>query len=533
MNKQAMLAVVCVVLASVVPGMAADGGRLNILFVFGDDWGRVAGAYAGLDGRATLSDVVKTPNIDRVAREGMLFKRAFVNAPSCTPCRSALLSGQYFFRTGMGSILRGAKWDASIPTFPLLLRDSGYHIGKSYKVWSPGTPEDAPFGGQKYAYEKAGRAFNQYSQNATARVKAGKSVDEAKAELLAEVRGNFDAFLAARPKDQPFLFWFGPTNTHRAWTKGSGKKLWGIDPAALTGKLPKFMPDVAEVREDFADYLGEVQALDGAIGVLLARLEELGELERTVIVLSGDHGPPGFPGGKCNLNDFGSSVPLLVRWPGGKGGRVIDDFVDMQDMAPTFLEIGGVKAPEVMTAKSLVKVLAAEGSGQIDPERTWAVNGRERHVDTAREGNLPYPHRALHTKEFLYIRNFAPERWPMGSPGLVGSGKGPSAKALENTTRAAFADMDAGPTKAWLISKREDPEWKSFYDYAFGKRPGEELYDLAKDPDETHNLAQEPEFAAVKARLSAQLLKVLTDAKDPRVINGGTAFDMAPFTDKE
>jgi hypothetical protein len=123
--------------------------RPNILFLFADDWGRYAGCYAGLDGRPTISDVAKTPNIDRIAREGVIFRNAFVAAPSCTPCRSSLLSGQYFFRTGGGAILQGATWNPKIPAYPLMLRDAGYHIGKAYKVWSPGTPVDAPYGGQK------------------------------------------------------------------------------------------------------------------------------------------------------------------------------------------------------------------------------------------------------------------------------------------------------------------------------------------------------------------------------------------------
>jgi arylsulfatase A-like enzyme len=127
---------------------AADASRPNILFVFADDWGRYASCYAGVDGRPSINDVIKTPNIDRVAREGVIFRNAFVNAPSCTPCRSALLSGQYFFRTGRGAILQGATWDTTIPSFPLLMHDEGYHIGKTSKVWSPGSPADAPFGGQ-------------------------------------------------------------------------------------------------------------------------------------------------------------------------------------------------------------------------------------------------------------------------------------------------------------------------------------------------------------------------------------------------
>ncbi len=131
----------------------SGGKRPNIVFLFADDWGRYASLYATIDGRPSMNDVVRTPNVDRVAREGVLFRRAFANAPSCTPSRSSLLSGRYFFRTGRGAILQGAVWDETIPTWPLLLRSAGYFIGKAFKVWSPGTPVDAPFGGQKFAYE--------------------------------------------------------------------------------------------------------------------------------------------------------------------------------------------------------------------------------------------------------------------------------------------------------------------------------------------------------------------------------------------
>src|SRR5262245_11265295 len=254
--------VLSVAFASSLAGLAAADSaapRWNILFLFADDWGRYASAYAGLDGRPTLNDVIKTPNVDRVAREGTLFRNAFVNAPSCTPCRSSLMSGRYFFNTGRGAILRGAIWDETIPSFPLLLRDAGYHIGKSYKVWSPGTPVDAPFGRQQYAYEKAGRAPNNFSEESYERMERGMSVAAAREEILAQVRGNFDQFLADRKPGQPWLYFFGTTTTHRKWIKGSGKKLWGIEPDSLKGKMPAFLPDVPEVREDVADYLGEPQ----------------------------------------------------------------------------------------------------------------------------------------------------------------------------------------------------------------------------------------------------------------------------------
>lgn len=509
---------------------AADE-RPNILFCFADDWGRYASAYAAVDSGPSPNQVVKTPNIDRVAHDGVLFRHAFVCAPSCTPCRSALLSGQYFYRTGRGAILLGAQWNPTIPTFPLLLRDAGYHIGKSYKVWSPGTPADAPYGGQQYAYEKAGRAFNDFSENATKMVQAGESFAAARDKMLGEVRDNFSAFLADRPAGKPFCFWFGPTNVHRAWVKGSGKALWGIDPASLEGKLPPFLPEVPEVREDFADYLGEIQAFDAAVGVLLARLAETGELQRTLVVISGDHGAPGFTNGKCNLYDFGVGVSLAASGPGIPAGRVLDDFVNLMDLAPTFLEFGGVTPPEVMTGHSLAGVLRSKESGLVDRTRTFVITGRERHVADAREGNLPYPQRALRTQDFLYIRNFAPDRWPMGSPKAVSDTSAPGGDELARNTMVAFTDMDASPTKSWLVAHRQDPQWQSFYDRAFAKRPAEELYDLHKDPQQMTNVADDPSYARMKQLLADGLLKELRETGDPRVTGDGGTFDRSPYSD--
>lgn len=528
MNRHALSLFLCAAAAS--GAWAQNGKRLNILFCFADDWARYAGCYAGIDGRPSPSQIVKTPVIDRVAREGVLFRNAFVTAPSCTPCRSSLLSGQYFFRTGLGAILQGAQWNPAIPSYPLILRDSSYHIGETYKVWSPGTPVDAPYGAGKYAYEKAGGLFNNFSENATAMVKEGMTFEAAKAKILDQVRGNFAAFLADRNPGQPFCYWFGPTLTHRKWEKGSGKALWGIEPDAFKGKLPKFMPDVPEVREDFADYLGEIQAWDAGVGVLIRMVEEAGELENTLVVLSGDHGMPGVPGGKCNLFDFGVGVALLARVPGVKGGRIVDDFANLMDLAPTFLEAGGLKPPDVMTGRSLWPILRSGKSGQVDPSRTYVVTGRERHVAAAREDNLPYPHRAIRTKDFLYVRNFAPDRWPMGSPKAAAEAALPPAAQLENDTFLAFADMDASPVKAWLICQRDRAEWRWHYDYAFGKRPGEQLFDLRSDPDQTRNVADDPAYASAKQELAARLLKVLTDAGDPRVTGDGATFDKPPYS---
>lgn len=509
---------------------ASAADRPNILFCFADDWGRYASAYAALETRPSANQVVRTPHIDRIAREGTLFRNAFVCAPSCTPCRSSLLSGRYFFNCGRGAILVGAQWDPAIPSFPLLLKDHGYHIGETWKVWSPGTPNDAPFGAGKYAYER-GNLPNNFSENVTKMTGEGISLEAAREKVYEQVRASFREFLSARKGQEPWLYWCGPTTVHRTWVKGSGKALWGIDPEQLHGKLPKFLPDVPEVREDFADYLGEAQAFDAYVGLLVEMLEKAGELENTVIVVSGDHGAPGFPGGKCNLYDFGTGVALAVRYPGQKPGRVVDDFVNLMDLAPTFLEIGGSPLPAGMSGRSLKGVLTSDKSGQVDPERTWVVTGRERHVEDARAGYVPYPQRALRTKDLLYIRNFAPDRWPMGDPGAVADEKAPPQEELEQNTRIAFADMDAAPTKAWLVAHRHDPEWKWHYSYAFGKRPAEELYDCRTDPDQIKNLADDPAYAKQKAELSGKLMEVLKTAQDPRVTGDGQTFERPPFTD--
>lgn len=507
--------------------LTAAKPRPNILFAFADDWGRYAGAYAEIDNSPSINDVADTPAFDRVAKEGVLFRHAFVNAPSCTPCRSALLSGQYFFRTGRGAILQGAVWDANIPTFPLLLRDAGYHIGHTYKVWSPGTPKDAPFGGKDFAYVRRGGKFNGFSQNATRMVQDGKTIAEAKRLLLDEVAGNFADFLEARPDDTPFCYWFGPTNVHRKWVAGSGKNLWGIDPDRLKGKLPSFLPDVPVVRQDVADYLGEVKAFDMALQHLLDRLESMGELDNTIVVVSGDHGAPGFPRGKCNLYDFGVAVPLAIRFPRSiPGGRVLDDFVNLMDLAPTFLEIGGVAPPAVMTGRSLLPILESETAGQVDPTRDFVITGRERHVARAREDFLPYPHRAIRTKDYLYIANFKPDRWPMGTPQYSGDDY-PTEQKLTNDTFVAFADLDASPTKAWMV--RHQSEAPDTFALGFGKRPAEELYVLANDRDQVHNVADDPTLSDVKARLRNRLLAQLRRHGDPRVMGDGETFERPPF----
>jgi arylsulfatase A-like enzyme len=523
-----MIRSILTVLSLGLASQSALADRPNIVMAFADDWGKHASAYARLD-PGGINDHVATPNFDAVAAEGVLFTQAFVSAPSCTPCRSSLLSGQHFWMCGRSSILQGAIWDGSNPAYPLSLEKSGYRIGHTYKVWSPGSPADAPHGGAARGFNKHGRRFNQFSQTAM----RNPDQEAGKEELLNEVRKNIRSFLDADDDGKldgvsPFCYWLGPTNCHRKWIAGSGKELWGIDPDDLEGKLPPFLPDVPIVRQDVADYLGEVQAFDAGLGILIEELKRVGAYDNTLLVVSGDHGFPGVTHGKCDLYDFGTQVPLAIRWPEGipKPGRIVDDFVSLPDLAPTFLESAGVNRPDEMIAKSLVNVLTSEKSGRVDPTRDAVFTGRERHVARARPGNLPYPMRAIRTDQYLYIINFEPGRWPMGNGPPAGEQR--AYEALSENTCAAYADLDASPTKAWIVTHQdEDPE---SFQLAVGRRPKFELYDVKSDPHSMHNLADDPQLADVRSKLQQRLLGELKRTADPRV-SDNIVFEKSPLTD--
>lgn len=366
------------------------------------------------------------------------------------------------------------------PDLPLvthLLHDAGYHVGFTGKGWAPGDWKAA--GLQRHPLVK------EYNSKLLAN-------SPSPGVFNGDYASNFAAFLEERPAGAPFFFWLGSKEPHRGYERGyglrKGKRLQDAE-------VPEFLPDAEEVRGDLLDYAAEVEWFDEQIGAALEVLKRSGELERTLIVATSDNGLP-FPRAKGNLYDWGVRMPLAIRWGAGirASGRVVEEFCSHTDFAPTFLEAARLPVPSSMSGRSLLPLL----DGAADASRDCAFTSLERHVMARPEG-ATYPMRAIRTKEFLYIRNYAPDRWPAGGD-------------FVSSNKTAEGDVDEGPTKTYVMAHRGRHAQLSF-----GKRPAEELYEINKDPAQIHNVAGEPLFAKEKAKLAARLEDMLRKTGDPRM----------------
>ncbi len=271
------------------------------------------------------------------------------------------------------------------------------------------------------------------------------------------------------------------------------------------------MPRKPSRCSDLLDSVLEIELFHRDVGAMLKLLEGAGRLDNTFVVITSDNGFP-FPRAKATCYDAGTRMPLVVRWPGRvKAGRVVEDLVSLTDLAPTFLEAAGLKPPPEMTGHSLLSLLASGKSGQVDPMRDKVFFGRERHANV-RAGNLGYPIRAIRTTEFLYLRNFEPDRWPAGDPPLYGDVD-------------EHLSIDGSPSKQAVVEHGDKPEIRRLFDLALGKRPGEELYDLSQDPWQMTNVAADPRYADKKAKLRFELDSYLAETKDPRSTGKGGEFD--------
>ncbi|MCA9176995.1 MAG: SMP-30/gluconolactonase/LRE family protein [Planctomycetales bacterium] len=493
-RAQVVLAALAAVLV-VGSGSRADDARPNILFCIADD---ASFPHMGAYGCSW----VETPAFDRVAREGLLFQRAYTPNAKCAPSRACILTGRNSWQ------LKEAcnHWCFFPPEFKSYveaLEAHGYTVGKTGKGWAPGIAEDAA--GKRR--QLTGKPFDQRKQQPPAQ--AISNLDYA---------GNFEAFLEEAPDGQPWCFWYGGFEPHRAYEYGAGVNKGGKKLEAIE-QVYKFWPDSEQTRTDLLDYAFEIEHFDRHLGRMLNALEKSGQLDNTLVVVTADNGMP-FPRIKGQEYELSNHLPLAIRWGKGihKPGRRIDDLVSFIDFAPTFLELAGIKAAAAgmapITGRSLTNIFASDREGQVDAARDHVLIGKERH-DIGRPNDNGYPIRGIVKDNYLLLLNYATNRWPAGDP-VTG-----------------YLNCDASPTKSQILDLRRSSTNELYWRLCFGKRPDVELYKIDDDPECFNNLATttDPAIAARQESMRKELLAALTAQQDPRIVGDGAIFDRYPYAE--
>ena len=408
---------------SLIPALTFSQSKPNFVFIIADDvsWNDF-GCYG--------NDVVKTPNIDRLASEGLRFNNVYLTASSCSPSRCSIISGKYPHSNGAAE-LHSPLPEREISTlYPLILKENNYYTAQAGK-WHLG--------------ESAYRAFDRYTDN--------NGYDNGDGG-----ENNWVKFIKERPKNKPFFFWLASYDAHREW----GADTFGFthDPQKI--KLPPYFADTPETRQDMASYYNEIGRFDHYIGKVREELESQGVLENTVIIVMADNGRP-FPRCKTRVYDSGMKTPFIVFWPKGikDSGSHSENLISAIDIAPTILELAGIEQPDQYQGKSFVPVLknpSAEIRTSVFSEHNW-------HDYEAHE-------RMIRTKDFLYVLN--------ARPNLTNGGPADSKRSA--TQCALNKTRDEGkltPAQA---------------DIFITPRPSEELFDVRNDAEQLLNLASMPKY---------------------------------------
>ncbi|MEW4487981.1 sulfatase-like hydrolase/transferase [Thalassoglobus sp. JC818] len=474
-----------------IPSLQAEE-RPNVLFVISDD-------QSWLHASAYGCEFVQTPAFDRVASEGILFNNAFAASPGCSPCRAALLTGRHIWQIENAGT-HASSFPAKYPTFPEVLAENGYHVGYTGKGWGPGN------------YKDDGR-----TENPAGPAYVGETLESPyKGISNKNYSANFKNFLGQKQPDQPFCFWYGAHEPHRSFEKGSGLKA-GKDLEKV--EVPPFLPDHPEIRSDLADYAVEIEWFDHHLGEILNELEAADELENTLIIVTSDNGMA-FPRAKANCYEYGIHMPLAIRWGGiNSESHLSDALVAFVDLTATIYDVVGIPHPSTeypLSGHSLLPLLKGDEDDSTD--RAFVFSGRERH-SSSRYQTLAYPQRAMRTAQYLYIRNFRPERWPAGAPQKLNN------DGTLGPEHGGYHDIDACPSLSFLIEHRDDPEVEEYFHYAVDMRPEIEIFDIVSDPGCLTNLTGEPEFAGTEEQLAKQFNQYLIETGDPRVLDGGDIFE--------
>ncbi|MGE4489255.1 MAG: sulfatase-like hydrolase/transferase [Kiritimatiellales bacterium] len=422
---------------------AAESERPNILWLTSEDnntfW---IGCYGNPD--------AETPNIDRLASEGFRYVNAFANAPVCAPSRSTWITGVYAL--SMGTHPMRSRYDIPhdrIPYYPDCLRADGYYCANftktDYNIG--GRPDGDCWDATRPLNWKKKRKKAPYSQP------------------------DWDVLKQHEPFFQVVNFF----DSHESRAQGDVEN---TDHRPADTRLRAYHPDLPDIRKNYAKYYDAMKRMDGHVGRVLARLDESGMADNTIVVYCSDHGGV-MPRSKRFLFDTGLHAPLIVRipekyrslWPADRPGSTVDRLVSFVDMPKTWLSLAGAEIPSVMQGRIFLGPDA-----EPEPEYHFAFRGRmDERIDNTR---------AVHDKRFLYIKNYMP---------FV-----PSGQHLDFLWKMAA-------TRAWDAYDRSGGTDAVTGRFFRPKAGPEELYDSVNDPDNVHNLIGDPEYADVADRMQKAL----------------------------
>lgn len=464
--------------------------RPNILIAITDD-------HSWLHTSAQGSPFVDTPNIDRISDGGIRFTNAYSGSPGCSPSRAVLLTGQHHWMIGPAGT-HGSTFPVYYETFVDILEEAGYKVGFTGKGWGPG---DWLSGGR--SKNPAGVEYNEVKLKG----KLPKGISDV------DYASNFDRFMAERGDDQPFYFWVGSHEPHLRYAEDPHSEQ---DLASVM--VPGFLPDSDASRSMLLDYADEIEHFDGHMGRVIETLEKAGELDNTLIIFTADNGMP-MPRAKSNGYDYGTHVPLSMRWDGTtRSGQLINGPVGFVDLSATVLHAVGLPVPDEFVGRSLLGLLKGEVA-ELDYQQA-VYSGRERH-SSARYQNLSYPQRMMRRGDYLVVWSPKPDRYPAGTPRSLVDGE-------LSPPHSAYYDIDDSVIKRELLAKREDPYIGPFFHLAVDKRPEWQFFNVKSDPDCLTDLARDPDHATLFAEYQQQLTDTLTETGDPRVLGYGQVWEDYP-----
>lgn len=410
--------------------------RPNVIIIMADDLdSRQLSCYGGKN--------INTPNIDRLAKEGLKFNQIYASEAMCVPIRAALFTGLYPARNG--SFENHKEANSGTKSIAHYLPDLGYTVALTGKNHSTKPAAVFPF--------KFIKGFEPNCLSPT---------DNYSTDGIKE-------FMTTNKK--PYCLFVMSINPHAPWTVGDPSE---FNPDKLV--LPANWVDTKTARIEFCKYLAEVRELDNQVGAVLKTLKETGQENNTLVIFLGEQGPQ-FPGGKWTLWDYGTRSSMLARFPGKiKPGSETSAMIQYEDITPTLIDLAGGKPIANLDGKSFLQVL-------------WGKKQEHRDVVYGIHNNIPagtaYPIRSIRDSKYKLILNLMPDT-KCFVRGIMGGGK-------KNTWNSWIAEA-ATNSQAKFITNR------------FLSRPAVELYDVQKDPAELNNLANDPANKALIENYTAKIM---------------------------